>query len=268
MNKKKELVMNCTRETFKGASFRQLILGLVSMAVVILTTQVASAVPTVGLSIEPVQGSTGRLALTVTLVSDVGKVIRSAGLDIVFPSDKIAYSGMEHVDGATLKASVTTQNGAILRVGYVDTRGKDRVTLKFYFDRTTSEKDICIPIGIRPDGLEGDIKDARASSVRAYCEGSPEDIEIWGATDERAVLFLVVPRLSSLKSAAILYHGIDITAPLAMAGIYFFDPSKDRLYFILPGIEVPSGDYTIDMRWDYGDGQQSSSATISVRPTQ
>ena len=252
----------------KVSSFREFLLGIVSLTLIFIFPKMAFATPTVGLSIEPLQSSSGRLALTVTIVSDVGKKIRSAGLDIVFPSDRISYSGMEQIEGATLKASVTSENGAILRVGYVDTHGKEQINLKFYFDRTSPKEEFCIPIGIRPDGLEGDIKDARVSSVRAFCEGTPDDVEIWGVRDEKAILFLVIPRLSALKSAAILYQGVDITQPLAMAGVYFIDPAKDRLYYILPGIDLPSGDYTVDMRWDYGDGQRSSTTTISVRPTQ
>jgi len=222
-----------------------------------LNKDVLSA-PTAGLELIEEKG---QLVSKIVLVADPGKKIRSVGLELVYPPDKLRFLGVDRVEGDIVNASV---NGCILRIGYVNAKGIERVELSPRFVIEAHQGQRCIPITIKEDSLEGDIRGAIVSPVRGFCPDMPKEVMLWSSSADVANLFMVVPKVSKLKTASILYEGVDIKSTLIGVGSYFYDPLKDMLFFILPGIDLPSGQYPIEAKWDYGQGQMKQAVVVQV----
>ena len=236
------------------------------MAIVVLSVLFhcrVEARPSIGLDLSSDPGTAASLVARITIVGDPGHKIHAAGLKLIYPADRVTFTHMDEIEGVVLNHGESSGKG-ILTLGLVDVTGRDRIELILHFSMLKSGSDTCIPMVITQEGLENDIKGASISPVRAYCLERPAEGDVWSNPDESANLFLVIPNLKAIKGVSIFYDETDITAAMMMAGSYFYDPLKDILYYILPGITIPPGQYPLTINWDYGQGQKSKNVTVVV----
>ena len=247
----------------KSTLIKAWISGIAIVLLPVLFHGRVEALPSVGLDLSSYPGTEASLVARITIVGDPGHKIHAAGLKLIYPADRVRFTHMDEIKGVVLKHGESKGKG-ILTVGLMDVTGRERIELILHFSTLRSGSDTCIPMVITQEGLENDIKGATISPVRAYCLERPAEVDAWSNPDESANLFLIIPNLKAIKGASIFYGQTDITAAMVMAGSYFYDPLKDILYYILPGITIPPGQYPLTINWDYGRGQKSKNVTVVV----
>ena len=221
----------------------------------------------IGMLIAPVMGlaavldvsglelSGDEITANVVLNAQSGTV-QAAGFGLVYACDRMEYVG---ADTAGIRGMVQAKkDGCTVRIGYMAPPG-------------TESKVVKIPLKFRPTGrgpyMVAVSREGLAGVEPSFKPGIVGDItapQAWAVPGKKALLFVVVPGVSRIKSATVLYNGQNVLGPIVNAGQWHYDAARDVFFLSLPDIELPAGTYNLKVNLDYGASFDSLDVPVTI----
>lgn len=199
--------------------------------------------------------------LTLKTVIDGGQAsLKAGGFVLTFPADRLEFTGTADIDGVILQTAV---QGCSLNAGYmVATGALKRMEILFNFHVTGPAPYI---IAANSEELKDDL--AGNAGIRPGIHGtpSPDEPVMWSVPDNKADLFFYVPDLTGITALNLFAGSQDILPGLLGLSDWYVDPVRDIAYLVLPGLQLPSGQYPLRLVVGYGDRTEQITADVIVK---
>ena len=199
--------------------------------------------------------------LTLKTVIDGGQTtLKAGGFVLTFPADRLEFIGTTEIDGVVLQ---TAAQGCSLNAGYMVATGSlKRMEILFNFHITGPAPYI---IAANRQELKDDL--AGAAGIRPGIHGtpSPDNPVMWSVPDSKANLFFYIPNLTGITAIELSAGSQDILPGLLGISDWYVDPVRDIAYLVLPGLELPSGQYPLRLVVGYGDKTEQITADVVAR---